>query len=143
LQQPAVASAIGKEKIFEIVNEIFRLSGAGVDLKLSVKDGETDQFGADQNTQMQQVLSQITAQLEKQQQALMQLGQQVGEMQQAGQKLAADVSQDVKDFKVAIASKMKDMDHAQELEIVRLQEDMKQLMRETIKLARNEVQVAA
>ncbi len=143
LQNPIVMAAIGKEKYFEIVNEAFRTSGAGVDLKLALKDGESDQFGADQNAQMQQVLQQITAQLEKQQQALMQLGQQVGEMQQAGQKLAADVSQDVKDFKVATAAKMKDMDHAQEIEITRLQEQLKQLMRETIKLARNEVQVAA
>jgi hypothetical protein len=143
VQQPQILAAIGKEKFLEIVNEIFRLSGAGVDLKATVKDGESDQFGPDQNAQMQQVLSQITAQLEKQQQALMQLGQQVGEMQQAGQKLAADVSQDVKDFKVAVTSKMKDMDHAQEIEITRLQDQLKQLMRETIKLARTEMQAAA
>lgn len=42
LNQPQVLGAIGKEKYFEIINEIFRLSGAGIDLKLELSPGESD-----------------------------------------------------------------------------------------------------
>jgi hypothetical protein len=43
LQAPGVIEKIGPEKLFEIVNEIFRLSGAGVDLRIDVGNGP-DEF---------------------------------------------------------------------------------------------------
>lgn len=64
LKDPVVMQAIGKEKYFEIINEIFRLSGAGVDMKLEVKEGESDAMGVDVNQQIQQVLQQLTQQVE-------------------------------------------------------------------------------
>lgn len=52
LNQPQVLGAIGKEKYFEIINEIFRLSGAGVDLKLELTPGDDDSMTApDDQTQ--------------------------------------------------------------------------------------------
>lgn len=59
LQVPAVLSAMGKEKIYEIFNEIFRLSGAGVDLNLELKPGEDNSLGPDQVKQLQGVVDQM------------------------------------------------------------------------------------
>ena len=66
LNVPAVLAATGKEKLYEIFNEIFRLSGAGIDLNLQLKPGEDNAIGPDQVKQFQQVQQQM-------QQALQQL----------------------------------------------------------------------
>ena len=42
LSSPGIAQAIGKERLFELFNEIFRLSGAAFDLKLEIDDGEAN-----------------------------------------------------------------------------------------------------
>lgn len=60
LQNPVLAEAIGKEKLYEIFNEIFRLSGAGVDLKLEVQEGESNQLGLDRFAQVQEVVKGLT-----------------------------------------------------------------------------------
>lgn len=41
VQIPGMADALGKERLFDYMNAIVRLSGAGVDLKFSLGDGET------------------------------------------------------------------------------------------------------
>lgn len=138
LQNPIIAQAVGKEKLFEIVNEIFRLSGAGIDLKLEVREGEDDAVGADANAQIQQVLEQITTQLEQQGKAIQTIGQQAQQQAEAGQKLAEGVSQDVTQFKQSMIQTLKDLDHQHEIEILRLKEQMKTLMRQVMNLARLE-----
>lgn len=70
--QPSVAQAVGKRQLFELVNEIFRLSSTGVNLKLEMdstdesmpNEGEEVAKRAEANTQaisqIQQVLATIT-----------------------------------------------------------------------------------
>lgn len=70
LNNPTLTTALGKEKLYEIVNEIFRLSGAGIDLNLELKPGEDNSLGQDQVKQFQQVQQQM-------QQALQQLAEAV------------------------------------------------------------------
>lgn len=53
----AVASAMGKRRLFDLVNEAVRLSGAGVDFKLGLDDGEDTAIGGDQ---MKAVIQQLT-----------------------------------------------------------------------------------
>lgn len=82
LQQPLIASAIGKEKLYEIVNEIFRMSGAGIDLKLELKEGENNAIGVDANEQVQQILAQLTDQAEQSQVALQKVDQVIQNLNQ-------------------------------------------------------------
>lgn len=56
---PRVLQALGKEKLFNIINTIFRLSGTGVDLNLELKEGETDEFGGDPMEQVQAVVQKL------------------------------------------------------------------------------------
>lgn len=70
INNPTILGAMGKEKFYNIINEIFRMSGAGIDLNLQVRPGESDALGEDQIKQFQQVIQQM-------QQALQQLGQAV------------------------------------------------------------------
>lgn len=57
---PAVAQAIKKDQLFEMINEIFRKSGAGYDLKLELQPGEDNSMGPDPN----QVITDIQGALE-------------------------------------------------------------------------------
>jgi hypothetical protein len=56
---PAVAQGLGKEKLYSIVNEIFRLSGTGVDLNLEMQEGEDNSLGVDQVQQLAQQVDQL------------------------------------------------------------------------------------
>jgi len=92
ISNPQIMPAIGKEKLFEIVNEIFRLSGAGVDLKLELQEGESPQMGVDPaNQQLQQVLQQLTAQVEAGAQADKQIEAKVMETANVVQGLIGEV----------------------------------------------------
>lgn len=66
VSQPMIMQAIGKEKLFEMVNEIFRQSGTGFDLKLTMKPGDSDQFGPSQEQQIGQALQQLSQQIQSQ-----------------------------------------------------------------------------
>ncbi len=46
LQVPDLAAALGKRRLFQIINEVFRLSGAAFDLLLEVDEKETDQLSS-------------------------------------------------------------------------------------------------
>jgi hypothetical protein len=59
LQVPAVVNKLGKEKIYDMFNEVFRLSGAGVDLNLEMADGEEEDFGEDEVKQLAGVVEQL------------------------------------------------------------------------------------
>lgn len=56
---PMILQAMGKEKLYNILNEIFRMSGAGVDLNLELEEGEDTSFGQDQMQQLQGVVQQL------------------------------------------------------------------------------------
>lgn len=72
---PELLNAMGKQKLYEMINEIFRLSGAGFDLKLEMKPGEDDQFGPSQQQQVQQAIQQLGQMIQKQGQQLQQTSQ--------------------------------------------------------------------
>lgn len=60
LQNPLVLQKLGKEKFYSIINEIFRLSGTGIDLNLELAEGEADNFGVDVNQQAQELLGKLS-----------------------------------------------------------------------------------
>lgn len=91
LQNPIVMQKLKPEKLYEIVNEIFRMSGAGVDLKLELEEGEPNTMGPDKQQQIEQVLQQLTQQVEQSHQADQQLGQQVQQMMQKFEALLKEV----------------------------------------------------
>lgn len=96
LQNPVIMQAIGKEKLFNIVNEIFRLSGAGVDLNLELQEGESDAIGQDKQQQMEQILQQLTehvVQNSQQIDALMQQSAQADQKFQAVIKSVQELTQ--------------------------------------------------
>lgn len=57
---PAVAQKVGKGKIYEIFNEIFRQSGAGIDLNLEMAEGEDDSIGEDEMQAIKSTVEQLT-----------------------------------------------------------------------------------
>lgn len=72
LKDPVIMAALGKERLYEIVNEIFRQSGAGLDLNLELQEGEDNNITPPAMQQLQQempqiqtVLEQLTAAVEK------------------------------------------------------------------------------
>lgn len=70
---------IGKEKLFEIFNSIFRMADAGVDLKLEIKPGEDDAFGlASSEQQVMGAIQQIAQQLKVTASQVQQLMQMAG-----------------------------------------------------------------
>lgn len=73
---PTVVQAIGKKKLYDMINEIFRQSGAGFDLNLEVKDGESDDFGPSEMDQIKQAVQQLGQGLQKQGSQMQQLSQQ-------------------------------------------------------------------
>jgi len=72
---PELVQAIGKKRIYEMLNEIFRLSGSGYDLKLELEDGEDTQIGPspDQIQQLAQAVQQMAQQVNQQGQQLEQV----------------------------------------------------------------------
>lgn len=65
LSTPQIAQACGKSKLYELFNEVFRLSGAGVDLNLQMKEGEDDTLGPDEMAQMKDTLDQMTPMIQQ------------------------------------------------------------------------------
>jgi hypothetical protein len=60
-----VASAMGKRRLFDLVNEAVRLSGAGVDFKLSMDEGEDPAMGGDQLKEVLAQLGEMAGRLDK------------------------------------------------------------------------------
>jgi hypothetical protein len=89
LQFPGMAEAFGKERVFEIINEIFRLSGVGYSPNISVQEGEDPSFNPPEFQQLMEMVQQTmsavqgnTADIESIKGILPQLGQLVeGAMQ--------------------------------------------------------------
>lgn len=71
LKDPMIMAALPKSKFYEIINEIFRMAGVGVDLKLEVAEGESEKMGVDPaNQQLQQLLQQLTEEIKANAQAI-------------------------------------------------------------------------
>lgn len=75
--QQAILSAMGKSKVFEIFNEIFRSIDAGVDMKLELKPGETDELLITSNQQFMQSVQRLAQQVQSETQDLTQIHQAV------------------------------------------------------------------
>ena len=82
-QMPGLLQSMGKKELYDFMNAIVRLSGAGVDVKFEVKDGEADQMPAgdlvtDNKDQLEGVISQILNAVEQDRADIAQLKQAVG-----------------------------------------------------------------
>lgn len=82
--QTAILSAMGKEKLLEIINTIWRLADAGVDLKLEKKPGDGDELLIEDDKQVMNIIQQLaqavkqnTMDAQQMKQALGQIVQQV------------------------------------------------------------------
>lgn len=90
---PNVLQAMGKEKFYDIVNEIFRLSGAGVDLNLELKPGEDNSFGQDQMQQLQEIVQQLAEAVKQDTAEMQMLKQQVPQLAEAVKQDAMSIQQ--------------------------------------------------
>lgn len=86
LQVPEVREKIGREKIYEMFNEVFRLSGTGTDLNLEVQEGDSAGFGEDQIAAMGQLLEQLKVALQEIATATQQNAAAIGEQEQMNEK---------------------------------------------------------
>jgi len=73
ISMPDMAQALGKERVFEILNEIFRLSGAGFDLNLKMDEADE---ATDLDLQNQQFIEKLKEEMPQMQQALSMIMQQ-------------------------------------------------------------------
>lgn len=99
---PAVLQALGKEKLYMVVNEIFRMSGAGLDLNLELREGEDDTLGVDavqqlaeQFEQFAKAAQQLAEQVKANSEGLAEQGQ-VNQQQEEALKLVGELAQNVK-----------------------------------------------
>jgi hypothetical protein len=76
---PDMAQQLGKERIFSILNEIFRMSGAGFDLKLEIDEADED---VDLDMEQQQFIGEIKEKWPKVEQILQQVMMQLQQQQQ-------------------------------------------------------------
>jgi hypothetical protein len=65
LQTPPILQALGREKTYDIFNEIFRLSGTGIDLNLELQEGDEAGFQDEQISAMQEALKQLQQMLQE------------------------------------------------------------------------------
>lgn len=93
LKDPMVLQAMGPEKYFQVINEILRLSGTGVDVVIELGEGEANNFGPNKQQQLEQVLQQITANLEEERAKVAQQDQQIGELMEMTQTLIDQVNE--------------------------------------------------
>jgi hypothetical protein len=56
---PGVMQAMGKERFYSLLNEIFRLSGSGFDLNLEMQEGESNDFEDPKFGQLVQMVQQL------------------------------------------------------------------------------------
>jgi hypothetical protein len=73
---------MGKEKLFEILNTIFRMADAGVDLKLEVKAGEDDSLLVEDDQQVMAIIQKLGEALKQNSLDVAQIKQMLGMAQQ-------------------------------------------------------------
>jgi hypothetical protein len=91
--QRAILSAMGKQKIFEIFNTIFRDVDAGVDLNLQLKPGESDDLMPEDNQQVVGALSQLAQQTHVNVQQTQQNSQQLQQLMQVLKQVFPQIAQ--------------------------------------------------
>ena len=75
----AIMQKMGKEKLFEIFNEILSLSGAGVDARLETQAGESDDLLPEQGQEVMQGMQRLAQMLQVQQQDIAAIKQAIGQ----------------------------------------------------------------
>ena len=80
--QKAILSAMGKAKLLDIINEIFRKSDTGQELKLEVKPGDDDSLLMEDNEQVMSIIQRMGEALKGEHQQVEQLTQAVTEIKQ-------------------------------------------------------------
>lgn len=100
---PGVLQDLGKERLYGLINEIVRLSGAGVETILQVREGEQDKVGANEMQQVQAALERIVGAIKKNSEGLQ---EQQGINQEQQQALAGvnRLAQTVKDLVTEMAA---------------------------------------
>lgn len=93
LKDPMILQSLPKQKFYEIINEIFRLSGTGVDLLLETAPGDNDQMGPDRQSQIEQVLQQLTQNAGDERQEVAKLDQTVEQLLESIKVLTQQVQQ--------------------------------------------------
>lgn len=93
--QNAVLSAMGKEKVFEMINTIFRMTDAGVDLNLELKPGESNELTMSNDKQMQQAIQKMAAQIQTEVQATTAMHQALQVIAQALQTTNPQIAQQI------------------------------------------------
>lgn len=88
---PPIAQKAGKGKMYEMFNEIFRLSGAGVDLNLEIAEGEDDSLGEDEMKQLQATLKQMEKILQQMAGQTQKNAQDIADQQEVNQKQEATI----------------------------------------------------
>jgi hypothetical protein len=91
--QNAVLSAMGKEKLFELLNEIFRMTDAGVDLKLEVKPGDSDELVLSNDQQVMQALQRLAQSVQQDAQAIAAIKQVVSALNPQAAQMIQHISQ--------------------------------------------------
>jgi hypothetical protein len=76
--QHSIFDAMGKQKVFEIMNSVFRMADAGVDLKLEVRPGESDSLMIENDQQVMGIIQQLGQAVKQNTQDLAQLKQAAG-----------------------------------------------------------------
>lgn len=65
LAVPTMVQAMGKEKLYSIFNEIFRMSGSGYDLNLQLAEGEDDSIGQDKIAELSDAVDQVAEMMQQ------------------------------------------------------------------------------
>lgn len=81
--QNAIFSAMGKEKLFEIINTIWRLSDAGVDVQLEVKPGDDDALLVEDDQQVMGIIQSLAQAVHANTEDTAQIRGAVGQLMQA------------------------------------------------------------
>jgi hypothetical protein len=85
--QNAIIGGMGKSKLYEWINSIFRLADQGIDLKLELKPGENDTLLVEDDQQVMQIIQRLGEAVKKNAtdvQQMQQMGAQLAQMVKGG-----------------------------------------------------------
>ena len=122
LGSPELVQAIGKNRVFSMINEIFRNSGTGFDLNLEIEDGEDEALPDQAEQQVQQNMQRLD-EMEKFMQQLISDLQQLGILpqQEAGQGTVAQAAPPA-----TVANSQEEAAQAQEAQLAMAQQQQPQ-----------------
>jgi hypothetical protein len=103
MQSPEIAEAIGKERIFDMINEVFRLSGAGYDLLLETDEGDLE---IPPTLEREKFMNTLQDQLPQVMQLIQDMNQRLGAVEEATGQTQGDSEQVVQAQQQAQAPQM-------------------------------------